>query len=190
MAIFQIGDLIRFTYPSRNDPNPLVLVLHTNWRNLVHGLNFNYLTSQEQNYIKAVLNPVFESEIVKRDQRIATQMNAMQSQMNNLNVTSPHDFYLRFVRGFIKPRGWDPYRLYHERDMGNVRIATRKSIMVGDEKENLLNRFAQKFQHMRGPQGPAVTLPNRTNTLQPEPTTKPNTVSSLGKGGAKKLSDL
>jgi len=189
---YQIGDLITFHYQGKrvNDPNPRILVLHPNWRSLTHGLNFNYLTTQEQNYIKAVINPIFEAEIVRKDQRIAQHMQRIQTTLNNLSITSPHEFYIRFVRGFIQPRGWDPYRLYTPTDMSNVRIVTSKAVMVGDQKDTFFNRFAQKFQHMRGPQGPAVTLPNRGNSLQAEPGQSTNTVSSLGKGGAKKLSDL
>lgn len=195
---YQIGDLITFTYRGKkvNDANPKILVLHPEWRGVVHGLNFNYLTTQEQNYIKAVINPIFEAEIIKRDPRIAMQMQRIQTTLNDLHITSPHEFYIRFVRGFIQPRGWDPYRLYTPDAMYSPRVLTSKAVMVGDQKDTMFNRFAQKFQNMRGPQGPPVTLPNRGNALRPEPSLgdvqpqSTNTVSSLGKGGAKKLSDL
>lgn len=193
---YQIGDLVTFSYRGKrvNDPNPRILVLHPNWNNLTHGLNFNYLTTQEQNYIKAVINPVFEAEIVKRDQRIAIQMQRIQATLNNLSITSPHEFYIRFVRGFIQPRGWDPYRLYSPASIQNARVLTPQRVMIGDQKDTMFNRFTQKFQHMRGPRGPNIVLHGRENwpeiggTLAPQQDKSP--VPTLGKGGAKKLSDL
>lgn len=152
-ANFSIGDLVTFDYSRGtqvHDRTPRVLCLHNNWRGCVHGLNFNYLTEQEINYVKAVINPAFELEIVKRDRRIAMQMQRI-ANLSNLNITSPHDFYLRWVKGFIQPRGWDPYRRYNVEKINAARILTRKSIMTGEEKDSLFNRYAQKFQHMLGP---------------------------------------
>jgi len=69
MANYQIGDLIRFTYEGkskrvgsvgRHDKFPKVLVLHPNWEGLVHGLNFNYLSDDEVNVIRMLLDPMFE----------------------------------------------------------------------------------------------------------------------------------
>lgn len=162
MAIYRIGDLVTFDYSKGkhiHDRNPQVLVLHDNWTRTVHGLNFNYLSQQEINYIKAILNPAFEADIVKKDARIAHQMTRVQHILNNLAITSPHDFYLRFVRGFIQPRGWDPYRRYSPSSVMNPRIVTRREVLVGDHKDSMFNRFIQKFQHARGPQ---MALPGQT----------------------------
>lgn len=149
-----IGDLVRFSYRGKivHDPRPTVLILHPNWQNQTHGLNFNYLSEQEINYIRSVLNPVFAAEMIKKDPRIASQMQRISHIINTLVITQPHDFYLRFVRGFIQPRGWDPYRRYTPSGISGVQTVVRQAVMVGTEKDSMFNKFIQKFQHMRGPQ--------------------------------------
>jgi hypothetical protein len=175
----RIGDLVQFNYSQGkriHDENPKVLVLHDNWQGLIHGLNFNYLSLQEINYIKAVLNPVFEADIVRKDARIAAQMDRIRPVLDTLNITSPYDFYLRFVRGFIQPRGWDPYRRYNPRAVMGEKLITRKELLVGDEKEGIFARTLGKLSTMRGPrmlgfggnnpQGPSVDLPGKAPTKQ------------------------
>lgn len=150
----QMGDLITFDYQMGkkiHDRTPKVLVLHPNWQGQMHGLNFNYLTEQEINYIKAVLNPIFESEIVKKDRRIAIQMTRVRSIVDTLNITSPHDFYVRFVRGFIQPRGWDPYRRYLPERQRSLRIITASAVMTGDQREKgIFHKALDKIKHFRG----------------------------------------
>jgi hypothetical protein len=123
-AHFQIGDLVTFDYSQGlqvHDKFPRVLCLHNHWRGCVHGLNFNYLSQQEINYVKAVINPDFAKEISQTDPRIATQLIKI-SLIGTLNITSPHDFYVRFVRGFIRPRGWEPYRRYNINKIEGCRV--------------------------------------------------------------------
>ncbi len=195
----RIGDLVQFNYSQGkqvHDLNPKVLVLHDNWQGLIHGLNFNYLSLQEINYIKAVLNPTFRADIITKDERIAKQIQRVLPLLNTLNITSPYDFYLRFVRGFIEPRGWDPYRRYNPRAVIGEKLITRKEILVGNEKEGIFARTLGKLSTMRGPrmlgfggnnpQGPSVDLPD-----------KPQSKSPWGGGGGlgglkkkNKLSDL
>lgn len=153
MAVyFSIGDLVEFDYRAGavvHDSFPKVLCLHNNWRGCVHGLNFNYLTQQEINYIKSVLNPQFAKKISKKDLRIAAQLDRI-SHLANLNITSPHDFYVRFIRGFIQPRGWEPYRRYNVQKIGSSKIITRQAIMTGEEKSGIFDKYRNKFKNMRG----------------------------------------
>lgn len=180
-ATFSIGDLVTFDYSGGtqvHDIHPKVLCLHNNWRGCVHGLNFNYLTPQEINYVRAVINPAFEVEISKRDLRIAAQMNRI-AHLNNLSILSPHDFYLRFVRGFIQPKGWDPYRRYNVNKINAARILTRQQIMTGEQKDSRFNQYAQKFQNMRGSFLGRDNQTEDTNPLRPIPPKKPKGLADL-----------
>lgn len=149
-----MGDLITFDYSLGqvvHDKNPKVLVLHPNWQGQMHGLNFNYLTEQEINYIKAVLSPTFESQIVQTDRRIAIQMTRVRAIIDTLNITSPMDFYARFVRGFIQPRGWDPYRRYTTSKQRSMRTITPSAIMTGDQPEQgIFHKAMNKLKNWTG----------------------------------------
>jgi len=158
MASYKIGDLVAFTYPAvhqkgtrAHDRFPQVLILHDNWHGVVHGLNFNYLTDQEINYIKAILNEDFAEEISKKDPHIRQQIDRVRTLSQSLNITSPHDFYVRFVRAFIKPRDWDPYRRYRPEKMASVKIITKREILTGERKDGVFSKFVDKFKNMRGP---------------------------------------
>lgn len=153
MANFKIGDLVSFRYSGNNihDPNPQVLVLHDNWQGLVHGLNFRYLSEQEINYIKAVLNPKFAEVVRKTDIRINAQLDRINNLVENLHINSPHDFYLRFVRGFIQPRRWDPYRRYSPAKIQGAKVITRREVLIGEQPDSLYNRFLNRLKFMRGP---------------------------------------
>lgn len=158
MSGYKIGDLITFNYPAphkqgtrAHDLHPQVLILHDNWQGKVHGLNFNYLTEHEINFVKAVLNPEFAEAISKKDPSIRTQLERMSHMSATLNITSPHDFYVRFVKNFIKPRGYDPYRIYTPSKMTGVKVIFAKEVMVGDRKDGVFQRLIDKIKNFRGP---------------------------------------
>jgi hypothetical protein len=128
----RIGDIVTFTYNGLNvhDKFPQVLILHNNWQGTVHGINLNNLSDQEINYVKAVLNPDFAEEISKKDVRIRQQLQRV-SNINLLNITSPYDFYLRFIKSFI--RQYDSYRRYKPQNMLNIKVITKKEVLTGEE---------------------------------------------------------
>src|SRR5690606_39041826 len=104
---------------------PQVLILHPRWDRyppnnppgnfLVHGLNFNYLTANEINMIRMILDPSFESKykqgLQMRDANLVRKFDDIMRSAANANVLSPHDFYLRVIKPFIAPKQWEPYRL-------------------------------------------------------------------------------
>ncbi len=158
MANYKIGDLVTFIYPAvhqqgtrAHDKQPQVLILHNNWQGKVHGLNFNYLTEHEINFVKAVINPEYAQVISEKDPAIRAQLQRMSSMNASLNITSPHDFYNRFVKNFIKPRGYDPYRIYSPEKMTGVKVLFAKEVMVGDRKDGAFQRMIDKIKNFRGP---------------------------------------
>lgn len=159
MAIFKIGDLISFSYESNTkitDPYPQVFVLHTGWRRRefpkeepkVHGLAFNVLSDSEINYIKAVINPTFAAEIIKTDQVIKQQLTSiglLGPTPRPMKVDSPFDFYNRFVKQFI--RKYDSYRLYTPAKMKNIKIITKREVMIGS-KPGFFSNYMNKFKNL------------------------------------------
>ncbi len=164
MSQFKIGDQITFNYPASHrlrtvahDPVPTVLVLHDGYRDaakggqiLVHGLNINLLTQKEIEYLKAVLNPDFAQEIQKKDPAWAARLRTMESRYDSLNITHPKDFYVRFIRNFIRPRGYDPYRTYVPAKMSGVKVLVKREILVGDQKDSVFNKFMNRVKYHRG----------------------------------------
>jgi len=146
-----IGTIVTFSYISKrsHDRFPKILVLHPGWRNpggtgdklLVNGLNLNYLTDDETNLLRMVIDPGFQlkyfENMVKKNPGIAQQYNSIIGSAANSNITSPHDFYIRVVRPFIQPRGWDPYRLYDPSKMLNVKVLQTQRQMLGNKDINL-----------------------------------------------------
>lgn len=198
MANFHIGDLITFGYPlapqtRAHDKYPKILVLHNNWQGFVHGINFNYLTNDEINTIRAILDPFFEmkyrNDIAAKNPNAAKELEAIISSSGNPKVTSPHDFYMKVIRPFIIVRGWDPYRLYYAEKMSGIRILQKEYHMTGKdaqakfkqqqqqkiddaqkEKEQqggVMNWFKDKFSSMRGPQM-ATRTPGFHEPLYPD----------------------
>ena len=128
MPQFQIGDIVTFSYQAElrkkpgqmemHDKFPQVLVLHDNWAGNCHGINLNQMSQQEINYLTAIVDPFFAQDIVKKDMRIRQELQRLSTQ--KLQVTSPQDFYQRFIKNFT--RNYDGYRLYKPEKMINVRI--------------------------------------------------------------------
>lgn len=179
MALFNIGDLITFSYPAvhqqgtrAHDKFPQILVLHTNWEGCVHGLNFNYLTDDEINTIRMLLDPAFEMNyreaMGRKNPAAIAEFDRIMQHAANANITSPRDFYVKAVRPFISTRGWDPYRLYRPEKMTGVRILQRRQHLEGQPK-GVFQSFKDKMQHMRGPKLPRFRRPGELpGTAKPE----------------------
>lgn len=165
MAQYQMGDLISFRYPAvhkqgtrAHDKSPEVLVLHPNWQGNLHGLNFNYLTRDEINLIRMLIDPTFarqyKEKFNKRNPRLGQEVDNILNTARVADITSPGMFYNNIVRPFIKSRGWDPYRRYVPSKMSGVRVLQKRAHMVGEDKESLFDKFKNKFQFMKGPRLP------------------------------------
>lgn len=164
----EIGSIITFVYPAvhqqgtrAHDKNPKVLVLHDNWQGLVHGLNFNYLSPDEINMVRMLMDPKFEEQhkasLTRTNPYIVQEFDRIMQEVGNTTITSPHDFYTRAIRPFISKRGYDPYRLYTPSKMTNIKILETRKIMTGDElSQSKLDMYAKQFGRFLGPR-----LPNR-----------------------------
>ena len=162
MANYQIGDLISFSYPAihkqdtqAHDKTPKVLVLHNNWQGNMHGLNFNYLTDNEINMIRMMLDPAFElknkAALTRTAPHVVKEFDAIMERAQNTNITSPYVFYQQVIKPFIMPRSWDPYRRYRPEKMSNVKIIQSRPVLTGDVKKHLFSTFGDKFKNFRGP---------------------------------------
>ena|SRR3990167_6974262 len=170
MAFFQIGDIIVFNYPAvhlqgtrAHDKHPKCLILHTSWEGLIHSLNLNYLTNEEINTVRMILDPSFEmnyrESMTKKSPEAVAEFDRIMQGAANANITSPNDFYVRVVRPFIITRGWDPYRLYRPEKMSGIRIVQKRQHLEG-QPQSMFQKFIQKFQSMRGPRLPRFRRPS------------------------------
>jgi len=144
MAQYQIGDLISFQYPAvhrqgtrAHDKVPSVLVLHPLWGANLHGLNFNYLSNDEINMLRMLIDPAFQlkyaENLLRKNPNLIREFDRIIAQASNAGITSPRDFYMRIVRPVIITRGWDPYRRYSPSKMTNVRIVQRAATITGEQ---------------------------------------------------------
>ena len=152
MPIYKIGDLVAFTYSGRysTDVYQTALILHDNWQGNVHALKWDVFLDHEKNYIRAVLNPTFAQEISKKDMRVKqylAQVGAA-SATSGLNIAQPHDFYLRFVKNFIRTS--DGYRLYKPQGMSQVRVVMRREQFAGQQTSGVFSNYLNKFKHLTG----------------------------------------
>lgn len=188
---YRIGDLISFGYPAvhqqgtrAHDKNPLVLVLHPNWGGVMHGLNFNYLTPDEINTVRMILDPMFEMQyreaLQKRNPKAYAELdNILSGKVEGAEgpnsrvakITSPRAFYMNIIRPFIIARNYDPYRLYRPEKMSNVRIVQTSQHMTGVDS-------MAKFKAQRANQ--AAKLPNNMRTQQNQ--TQAQQQSQQGRG--------
>jgi len=147
--MFQIGQLVSFSYPAvheqgtrAHDKRPKILVLHPGWRKgsklLVHGLNFNYLTDDEINLIRMLIDPGFQlkyfDNLQKKNPALAQEFDRIIGRAGAAVITSPHDFYLKVIKPFIQVRGWDPYRLYDPAKITGSRVVQSTRKMVGEQR--------------------------------------------------------
>ena len=152
MPQFEIGDTVSFNYKSErsHDPTPTILVLHPDWQNLTHGISLNVLTDQETNYLKAVVSPPLAAEIVKKDPRIRQELARIRGQLATINIMSPRDFYVRFLKTFI--RRYDSYRLYKPQLMSNIKVLVRRKDIISDGKDKgLFDKYVDKVKSRTGP---------------------------------------
>ncbi len=174
MANFSIGDIITFDYSlgtKVTDRLPLVLVLHDNWlchtpRNMrgvsqldakkfgpttrcLHGLNWGMLDPQEKQYLYAVMNPMFEVQMLKKDPSFADKMKTV-TEAANVDINSPEEFYAKIIRPFIKPKNWDPYRRYRVDKIRAPRIVESKEKLSGAKMDTLPRRIFRRLQALRG----------------------------------------
>ena len=155
MIKLEPGTICTFTYgtgfiekPSKqgfvHDKFPQVLVLNSSWEGNVHGINLNMLSDKELNYLKAVVNPAFAREMVQKDPMLAQELDRLPK---TLDVHSPHDFYIRFMKGFIQK--YDSYRVYKPEKMINVRVVKKAEEFVGTEK-GTFSDFVARTKQVRG----------------------------------------
>lgn len=146
MARFEIGSLVVFSYSGEDvhDRYPHVLVLHSGWRSssgtvLLHGLNFNYLTNDEINMLRMLIDPGFNlkyfANFAAKDPTGARDIERILTRGQNANITSPYDFYHRIIKWFIQPKGYDPYRTYNINHIQGGRIIQPRRAMLGDDKK-------------------------------------------------------
>lgn len=170
--MYNIGDLITFSYPAvhqqgtrAHDKYPQVLVLHNNWRGLVHGLNFNYLTDDEINTVRMFIDPAFAMQhrdnLKRKNPAQSAEFERIVATIQINDITSPGMFYEQVVKPFIVIRGWDPYRLYRPEKMTGVRILQPMRHMTGQDKPGLFQQFRNKFNFLRGPRLPTFGGPKR-----------------------------
>jgi hypothetical protein len=151
----QIGSLISFSYRSSrsHDLYPEVLVLHPGWRfyppkgrsvpgkPLVHGLNFNYMTDDEINMIRMIVDPGFQlkyfQNMENKNPGIAAEFDRIISHAGNANITNPLQFYTTVIKPFIMPRRYDPYRLYDPGLMQNVRMLQNVTQFTGKNRVSI-----------------------------------------------------
>lgn len=140
------GSIVTFTYHGKvvHDKFPQILVLHENWEGKVHGINLNNLSDNELNYLKAVVNPTFANEMIQKDPALAMELQRLPKV---LDIKSPYDFYVRFIKGFIKR--YDSYRQYSREKMQNIRIVKSREEFVGTEPGRFSD-FVAKTKTVRG----------------------------------------
>jgi len=117
VAQVQIGDLVAFSYPAvhqrgtrAHDKFPSVLILHPLWRNNIHGLNFNYLSDDEINMLRMLIDPSFQlkyaENLMRKNPNLMREFDRIITQAANAVITSPRDFYVRVIKPIIITRGW------------------------------------------------------------------------------------
>jgi len=162
MAYYKIGDLVSFSYPAvhlegtqAHDKHPEVLILHPNWEGLVHGLNFNYLTRDEINILRMLIDPMYEmryrTALKQRNPTAYAEMDKIISEpgaYRNTKINSPHDFYRGVIRPFIITRNWDPYRRYRPEKMRNIRIVQNAAHMMGEDSMAKFKKEQEEMANM------------------------------------------
>jgi len=128
MALFEIGDVIRFTYmgsASRAGSTSIykeILVLHTNWGGKVHAIDLKRLTAAERETIKVVMDP----ESKGKGHRFPLVTDILTRMDPPTLILEPVQFYIQFVKPFIRNK--DVYRTYFSRKMSGVQRIDIKKI--------------------------------------------------------------
>ena len=119
------GDVVTFYYLYGKDVRPVVLVLNV-FNNLVHGLNLNYLSAAQLQYIKTILGP-----------RIYAIY----------NIENPKEFYDKELKpanlGFAY-RTYKPERLSQLHRIGYKLETLEKDLGLRKEDEPLVEKMGEK----------------------------------------------
>lgn len=172
MSRFGIGDIIMFNYElghKVNTKEPTVLVLHDNWLchtprdsllragrlppgngRCLHGLNWGKLDHDEQTYLRAVMNPMLALKLSQKDQAFADKMEEI-DQLTGLEIHSPHDFYIRLIRPFIRPKAWEPYRRYRLDKMRGSFVVEDSMVLSGAKTDTTYAKITRRMKILRGP---------------------------------------
>ena len=87
------GMIVQFKYPSKNDDNPLILLLYKEYGDgLVHGLNLNYLLETEVQQLFCSCELLFKGASVYSNEPIKR---SIQSHMGDYDDTLPYRNLLR-----------------------------------------------------------------------------------------------
>lgn len=176
--LYNIGDWISFSYEAEkkkikpgsigakvlaahphvqmHERSPTAIVLHPSWGGNAHCLLTNNYGQREINYLTAIIDPFFAAEIIKKDAGLRAQLQRLQK---DLNITSPHDFYLRVVKPFIAM--YDGYRLYSPQKMMNIRVIKKYS-----DIETRMKTSQTQGQEKQPEQGRVATKPVGSNFFQ------------------------
>lgn len=100
-----------------HDRYPQALILHPDWSGSVHAINLNQMSQREINFLTALIDPFFAKEIIQKDASLKADLLRIPKE---INITSPHQFYLRVIKPFI--RLYDGYRLYKSNKMLNIKV--------------------------------------------------------------------
>jgi len=146
--------MISFTYHGENshDFYPQCLILHTHWirKNFpkelpkVHALNFNIFSDYELAVIYSVLNPELVQRYAIEKPHLAHYIQSLHKTVisQGLNIENPLDFYARFIKQYIKQS--DGYRLYFPQKMVNIKIITKREILMG-KQQGIFSKYIDKF---------------------------------------------
>lgn len=122
MALYERGDIIRFTYPSRNDRFKETFVIHELWEGKMHALDLKRMTPAEREVLEFVMNPNNKG---KRHR--LPLINDILTRMDPPSLLdNPVSFYNQFVKPFIRNK--DVYRTYYPRRMTGIQKIEIKNV--------------------------------------------------------------
>jgi len=170
-----IGSLVTFAYdsPNSHDAAPEVLVLHHSWEGLIHGINFNYLTKEELDFVKSVINEDYAAEAIKQYPGIGVEIDRMKTNLLTLQITSPGMFYNKFIKNFIKKYG--SYRLYKPEYVRSLRTMISSEVMRGLKPGLVFDKYKVQIQAQK-PETAAQKAANQQVVQQPN---KQNPLASV-----------
>jgi len=154
MPIYRVGDIVTFSYQGDEATSfyPQVLVLQEsaarrkfpNEVPKMHGLNLNYMTDQELEYLWSVMDPAYGEKAAQKDPNLRQQMSRINaiSSIVPLDIQTPENFYTRVIKDFV--RRSDGYRLYFPNKMTSIRIVSKRETLTG-EKQGIFHKYLGRF---------------------------------------------
>jgi len=112
--LFNRGDIIRFTYPSRNDRFKQVFVIHELWNGKMHALDMKRMTVAEREVLTIVMDPKMKG----KRHRIPLVNDILARMDPPTLLENPVSFYNQFVKQFIKDK--DVYRTFYPPKMTGI----------------------------------------------------------------------